>query len=314
MHVPVMLNEVLQYLSPKDGEIYVDCTFGRGGYTGAMLDAANVDVFSIDCDPDARDFAAVFQKNLKSPSKFHFIEGNFRDIENLLHLNGVEKVDAIVLDLGISSVQVDEADRGFSFSKEAKLDMRMSGTGYSAYEFINESDEKTIADIIYKYGEENKAFRIASRIVKARQDAPITTTTELANIVRSVFHHKKSKIDFATKTFQAIRIFVNNELDNLEAVLDASERLLKEDGRLIVVSFHSLEDSIVKHFLKVRCQKTEAGSRYIPGIESTEFIPKFAYLSKKAVQPSREEVRSNPRARSAKFRAASRINTGEIDA
>lgn len=309
MHIPVMLNEVLKHLSPKDGEVYVDCTFGRGGYTKAMLDSANVDVFSIDCDPSAKVFSETFKKDLKDSSKFHFLEGNFGNIEALLKSKGIKEVDAIVLDLGISSMQVDESERGFSFSKEAKLDMRMSQSGYSAYEFINESDEKTIADVIYKYGEEDKSFKIASKIVKAREIAPINTTIELAEIVRSVFYKKYSKTDFATKTFQAIRIFINNELENLELVLEASERLLTENGRLIVVSFHSLEDSIVKQFLKVRCQKAESVSRYIPDNVESEFIPSFSYLTRKAIKPSNEEVRSNIRSRSAKLRAAIRINS-----
>jgi len=310
MHVPVMLEEVMRYLSPKDGETYVDCTFGRGGYTRAMLEAAKVNVFSVDCDPDAADFAKSFSGNLSNPERFHFIEGNFKDIESLLKMHSIDKVDAIILDLGISSVQVDQSDRGFSFSKEARLDMRMSRSGYSAYEFINESDERTIADTIYKYGEEDKAFRIAKKIVMARESGPITTTTELADIVRSAFNHKHSKIDLATKTFQAIRIFVNNELENLESILESSYRLLKEDGRLIVVSFHSLEDSIVKQFLKSHCDKPELGSRYVPSAKIDEFVPSFAYLSKKAIKPSSLEVKNNPRARSAKLRAAKRVNVG----
>ena len=314
MHVPVMINEVMEYLKPKDGEVYVDCTFGRGGYTKRMLESANVDVFSIDCDPDAKEFAKTFQEDLPNKENFHFLEGNFGDIEDLLKEHDIEKVDAIVLDLGISSVQVDDGSRGFSFSKEAKLDMRMSKKGYSAYEFINESDERTIADIIYKYGEEHKAFRIAKKIIEARKEGPITTTTELAEIVRSVFPKKYTKIDSATKTFQAIRIYVNDELQSLESVLEASENLLKEGGRLIVVSFHSLEDSIVKQFLKTRCTKSASNSRYLPSDIEEEFIPSFSYLSRKAVKPSRDEILSNIRSRSAKFRAAMRINVGSYNA
>lgn len=309
-----MINEVMEYLKPKDGEVYVDCTFGRGGYTKRMLDSANVDVFSIDRDPDAKEFAKIFQRELKNGDKFHFLEGNFGDIEMLLKEQNIEKVDAIILDLGISSVQVDDASRGFSFSKEAKLDMRMSKQGYSAYDFINESDERTIADIIYKYGEEHKAFRIAKKIVEARKESPITTTTELADIVRSVFPYKNNKIDSATKTFQAIRIHINDELKSLEAALDASENLLREGGRLIVVSFHSLEDSIVKQFLKNRCKKEEGHSRYFPSDDVEEFVPTFKYLAKKAVKPSREEVLENVRSRSARMRAAMRVNGGNYHA
>ena len=311
MHIPVMINEVIKYLEPKDGEVYVDCTFGRGGYTKRMLDSANVDVFSIDCDPDAKDFAKTFQKDLSNKEKFHFLEGNFGDIEALLNERNIEKVDAIVLDLGISSVHVDDGSRGFSFSKEAKLDMRMSKKGYSAYEFINQSDERTIADVIYKYGEEQKSFRIAKKIIEARKEGPITTTTELAEIVRSVFPKKYTKIDSATKTFQAIRIYVNDELQNLELALDASEKLLNEGGRLIVVSFHSLEDSIVKQFLKIRCTKGASNSRYLPSEVEEEFVPRFSYLSRKAVKPSRDEILSNVRSRSARLRAAVRVNQGE---
>ncbi|MCH9753789.1 MAG: 16S rRNA (cytosine(1402)-N(4))-methyltransferase RsmH [Alphaproteobacteria bacterium] len=310
MHVPVMLEEVLKYLSPKSGKTYVDCTFGRGGYSKAILDSGDIKLFSIDCDPSAKKFVEIFRKDIKDQSKFEFIEGNFGDIEVLLKKKNIEKVDGIVLDLGVSSVQLDQADRGFSFSKPAKLDMRMSQSGYSAYEFINESDEKTIADVIYKYGEENKAYKIASKIVKAREEGPIETTVQLAEIVRSVFYNKHSKIDNATKTFQAIRIFVNNELDNLESVLEASEKILNENGRLIVVSFHSLEDSIVKQFLKVRCQKSESSSRYLPDNDISEFKPKFSYLSKKAIKPSEKEVKNNIRSRSARMRAAIRVNVG----
>ena len=309
MHIPVMLDEVLKYLAPKSGETYVDCTFGRGGYSKAILDSDDVKLFSIDCDPSAKEFAEIFKKDLKDSSRFEFIEGNFGEIEELLEKKNIKKVDGIVLDLGVSSVQLDQVDRGFSFSKSAKLDMRMSQSGYSAYEFINESDEKTIADIIYKYGEENKAYKIANKIVKARKEGPIETTVQLADIVRSVFYKKHSKIDNATKTFQAIRIFINNELDNLENVLQASEKLLNENGRLIVVSFHSLEDSIVKQFLKVRCQKSESGSRYIPDTAVSNFVPKFSYLSKKAIKPSDKEIKENIRSRSARMRAAIRINT-----
>lgn len=314
MHVPVMLNEVLKYLDPKGCETYVDCTFGRGGYSKAILNFSDTNVIGIDCDPSAREFSEEFKKDLKDQSKFQFIEGNFGDIENLLKQKGIKKVDGIILDLGVSSVQLDQADRGFSFSKLAKLDMRMSQSGYSAYDFINDSDEQTIANIIYKYGEENKAYKIASKIVKARSEGPIENTIQLADIVRSVFYKKHTKIDNATKTFQAIRIFINNELDNLESVLNASEKLLNENGRLIVVSFHSLEDSIVKQFLKTRCQRTESGSRYIPDTDVDEFIPKFSYLSKKAIKPSDKEVRDNIRARSARMRAAIRINSEGGDA
>ncbi len=310
MHIPVMIDEVMKYLQPKDGEVYVDCTFGRGGYTKRMLGSANVDVFSIDCDPDAKDFAKIFQKDLSNKEKFHFLKGNFCDIESLLNDRNIKKVDAIVLDLGISSMQVDDGSRGFSFSKEARLDMRMSKKGYSAYEFINESDERTIADVIYKYGEEQKSFRIAKKIIEARKEGPITTTTELAEIVRSVFPKKYTKIDSATKTFQAIRIYVNDELQSLELALDASEKLLNEGGRLIVVSFHSLEDSIVKQFLKVRCSKGASNSRYLPSEVEEEFVPRFSYLSRKSVKPSRDEVLSNIRSRSARLRAAVRVNQG----
>jgi len=309
MHVPVMLEEVMKYLAPKAGETYVDCTFGRGGYTKAILESGNARVLSIDCDPDAAKFAEEFKSHLKRPESFQFIEGNFKNIKELLLARGIQKVDAIILDLGVSSVQLDETERGFSFSKEAKLDMRMSLEGYSAYEFVNEADEKTIADVIYKYGEEHNAFKIARSIVQARRNKSIETTTELAAIVKSAFFTKNHKIDPATKTFQAIRIFINSELDNLKSVLESAEELLAEGGRLIVVSFHSLEDSIVKQFLKERCRdKMESGSRYLPKTSEVKFIPTFAYLEKKAVKPSDQEVKSNPRARSAKLRAAIRTN------
>lgn len=310
-HTPVMLSEVMQYLSPVAGGIYVDCTFGAGGYSKAILKNKEVKLYAIDCDPDVKPYVKKLQKELDN-NHLYFIEGNFGDIESLLNANDVKEVTGIVIDLGVSSMQLDQASRGFSFAKNAKLDMRMNKQGYSAYDFINNADEEEIANIIYKYGDEHNSRRIASNICKERQKAPIETTIKLAEIVRSSFTKYRGKIDLATKTFQAIRIFINNELENLKKALLASEKLLVKGGKLVVVSFHSLEDSIVKNFIKERAQKSSSKSRYSIDISTTnddgiDSQVTFKILTKKAIKPSKDEIRSNPRSRSARLRVAEKI-------
>ncbi|MEQ9115492.1 MAG: 16S rRNA (cytosine(1402)-N(4))-methyltransferase RsmH [Rickettsiales bacterium] len=308
-HISVMLNEVMDYLSPKEGEVYVDCTFGAGGYTKSILDKANCTVISIDMDPEALEHARRLEESIKTnhKKKFIFVQDNFSEIENIVKNLGYEFIDGIVLDLGVSSMQLDTVSRGFSFMNEALLDMRMSQSGKSAHDIVNTYSEKDLADIIYKYGDEHKSRQIAKKIVEHRAYNEIGTTTQLADIVRSVVGNR-GKIDPATKTFQAIRICVNNELQNLEQVLDASELLLRDKGRLVVVSFHSLEDKLVKKFVQERSGVKTNTSRYLPDLDDSPSEIKFKNLTKKAVMCSDQEKNQNVRARSARLRAAVRVS------
>jgi len=305
-HAPVLLDEVLTFLAPKDNHTYLDATFGRGGYTKAILEAANCNVIALD-----RDMAAIeFGKNMEANygGRLKVLHGRFSNMEHILESVGIAKVDGIVFDLGVSSPQLDEAERGFSFAKEGPLDMSMGLASRSAADLVNKAEESELANIIYQYGEERKSRQIAKRIVVQRAEKPFETTTELANLVRSVVkmkHPKKGKmIDPATRTFQALRIAVNEELDELKEALEKSTDLLNANGMLVVVSFHSLEDRIVKVFLKQHSKFT--ASRLLPH-ESPEPDPTFDLMTKKAVTPSQAERDRNPRARSAKLRAAKRV-------
>jgi 16S rRNA (cytosine1402-N4)-methyltransferase len=305
-HIPVMLSEVVTYLQPREGETYVDGTFGAGSYSRAILKQNNCTLYAVDQDPDVKKF--VTQLKTEFGDRFIFINGNFSELQELLANKNISKVDGIVLDLGVSSMQLENPSRGFSFMHEGSLDMRMSKEGLDAYNFINTSSEETIANVIYNYGGETKSRRIAKKIIEARKNSPINSTLELADIVRSVVKKGKSKIDPATKTFQAIRIFVNNELGALQEALIASENLLNNNGRLIIVSFHSLEDAIVKEFINERAKPKQSSSRHLPLVEEKPFHPKFQWLTNKAIKPTDTEIKSNPRSRSAKLRAAIRIN------
>ncbi|MEM7651187.1 MAG: 16S rRNA (cytosine(1402)-N(4))-methyltransferase RsmH [Pseudomonadota bacterium] len=296
-HYPVMLNEVVQALSPVDGGVYVDGTFGAGGYARAILDAADCTVVAIDRDPDAQKRAQELDN-----SRLIFLRGCFGDVERLLREAGIEKVDGFVLDLGVSSFQLDEAERGFSFRADGPLDMRMDPeSGQTVQELLSEAGEEELANIIYKYGEERKSRRIAKKIVELRRENPINTTAQLADIVRSCVPKSKGSIDPATRTFQALRIAVNDELGELERALEASEKILKPDGKMVVVSFHSLEDSIVKRFFREK-SGGEGISRHMPELESDSAV--FELLSRKALKPSEKEVAENARSRSARLRAA----------
>lgn len=298
-HFPVMLPQVLEYLSPKDGETYVDATFGNGGYTEAVLKSANCKVIAIDRDPNV----VPRVNELKSiyGDRFEFRQGCFGDINTLI----TENIDGIMFDIGVSSMQLDQAERGFSFSKEAPLDMRMSQSGISAADIVNNMPEQELANVIYKYGEERKSRQIASKIVAYRKNKPIQTTTELANIIYSVIHKNPQTIDPATRTFQALRIEVNHELEELENGLKYATEILKSKGRIIVVSFHSLEDRIVKYFFREQSGNNVHVSRYMP--QST--TAKTAVLTNvsKAILPLKEEIEVNPRSRSAKLRYAIKI-------
>lgn len=301
-HYPVLLNEVVENLALKKGETYLDCTFGAGGYTTAILTKEDCSVVALDQDPTV----AVFVDKVKEKfgNRFEFVQTNFSEASAKL---AGRKFDGVVLDLGISSMQVDGAERGFSFMKDGPLDMRMSGQGMSAADFIANASEKEISDVIYKYGEEVQSRQIAKAIVEARVATPITTTMQLAEIVKGAMHFRKAKIDPATKTFQAIRIYINKELEVLEKFLEQAKELLVPGGRLLVVSFHSLEDSIVKYFLKEYSPKKVARSKYAkdkPVIEEGKWLD---MVTRKPVVPSKEEVKINPRSRSARLRVARKL-------
>jgi 16S rRNA (cytosine1402-N4)-methyltransferase len=306
-HVPVMLPDVLQALAPADGQTYADGTLGAGGYTRAILDAANCNVVAIDRDRTAIDAASAWRG--KYGKRLILVHGRFGDARALVAQVGFEQLDGFVLDIGVSSMQLDQAERGFSFRFDGPLDMRMDGTqGETAADIVNEREEKDLADLIYLYGQERHSRRVARAIVRARAENKIVRTLQLADIVRgAVPGGKKSPIDPATRTFQALRIAVNDELGELKRALIAAEQLLRAGGRLVVVTFHSLEDGIVKHFMQERAGRKSAGSRHLPGAaQATHPDPTFTLPSSKAIAASDTESAANPRARSAKMRVAVR--------
>ena len=304
-HVPVMAGEVVVELQPRDGGRYLDGTFGAGGYTTAMLDRADCQVIAIDRDPDA--IAAGQALAERYAPRLRLIEGRFGDMAELLSAEGVDDVDGVALDLGVSSMQFDQPDRGFSFRGDGPLDMRMEKRGPSAADLVNEADEVELADIIFRYGEERRSRRVARAIVEARKHKRIETTGELAEIVRrAVGPQGRDESDPATRTFQALRIAVNDELGELERGLAAVEQVLAPGGRLAVVSFHSLEDRAVKEFVRARAGRTPGPSRHAP--PRAEADPaKLRDLTRKPVLPSAAEIAANPRARSARLRVAEKI-------
>jgi 16S rRNA (cytosine1402-N4)-methyltransferase len=300
-HVPVLLNEVVEALAIAPGETHVDGTFGAGGYSRAILEKGAARVFAFDRDPEAIQWGEALVAS--SGERLTLVPERFSRMRQALADRGVDAVDGVTLDIGVSSMQLDRAERGFSFQVDAPLDMRMSGEGESAAEFLNRADEAEIADILFHYGEEPKARRIARAIVAAR---PIERTGQLAEIVRkAVGHRPGAKKDPATRTFQAIRIYINQELDELEGGLAAAEQVLAPGGRLAVVTFHSLEDRIVKRFLKARSGALPAGSRHLPEARASGPAATFEAVAK-PVRPGEAEVAANPRARSATLRAAHR--------
>lgn len=308
VHIPVMLPEVVAALMPKDGEIYVDGTFGAGGYSRAFLESADCTVIAIDRDPAAQ--ARAQAMSAEFGKRFLFIAGRFGDALELVRAAGFKQVDGLVLDIGVSSAQIDDPARGFSFRFDGALDMRMDngGDGETAADIVNGYKEEDLANLIYKYGEERLSRRIARRIVAERAEAPIESTKRLADIVRAVVPSSpKDKSDPSTRTFQALRIAVNDELGELERALSAAEILLKEGGRLVVVSFHSLEDGIVKTFLYERSGKKAAPSRHLPAAPP-EAPPTFTLSPRKPLSPSDDEIRINPRSRSARLRGAVRTD------
>lgn len=302
-HIPVMLKEVIACLKPFEGATYVDATFGAGGYSKAILDAANCNVLGIDRDPNAVKNAKSLEE--KYCGRLKVVKGNFSNIKSILHSNGVKNADGVVFDFGVSSMQLDQAERGFSFSHNGKLDMRMSEEGLSAADVVNKYSEKDLADIIYKYGEEKKSRVIASKIFQFRKIKPFETTKELADLVRDTVKNA-GKIDPATKTFQALRIFVNDELGEIEKGLNNAQEILNNNGKIVAVSFHSLEDRIVKETFAKAAGKISNPNRYLPQ-NNNQKTANFKLETKKPLIPSEEELKINNRARSAKLRCLSKI-------
>jgi len=300
-HVPVLLDEVIASLAIRPGEVHVDGTFGAGGYSRAILASGAGRVIAFDRDPDAiAEGAALVEA---SGGRLTLVHRCFSEMDAALAEQGIEAVDGVVLDIGVSSMQLDRADRGFSFQADGPLDMRMAQSGMTAAEFLNEADEEEIADVLYALGEEPRSRRVARAIVAAR---PITRTGELAAIVRKALGYRQGdKKDPATRTFQAIRIHLNSELDELGEGLDAAERVLGEGGRLSVVTFHSIEDRIVKRFLRERSGSTPSGSRHRPDAGQGSRAPSFTAAAKPA-RAGEAELARNPRARSATLRTARR--------
>jgi len=304
-HIPVLMNEVVDAIAPRDGGRYLDGTFGAGGYTTALLDRADCRVIAIDRDPDA--IAAGRALAARYAPRLTLIEGRFGDMADLLSAEGVDDVDGVTLDLGVSSMQFDQAERGFSFRNSGPLDMRMGRSGPSAADLVNDTEEAELADIIWRYGEERKSRRVAHAIVEQRKLKRIETTAELASIVRrAVGPQAKDDSDPATRTFQALRIAVNDELGELERGLAAAEAVLAVGGRIAVVSFHSLEDRAVKEFVRARAGRTPGPSRHAPP-KADAAAATLRDLSRKPVLPSDAETQANPRARSARLRVAEKM-------
>ncbi|HEX7970205.1 MAG TPA: 16S rRNA (cytosine(1402)-N(4))-methyltransferase RsmH [Stellaceae bacterium] len=300
-HTPVLLDEAVSALAPRDDALYVDGTFGAGGYSRALLAAARCRVIGIDRDPRAVDRGSALAR--EHPGRLTVLEGRFGDMEALLASLGISNVAGIALDLGVSSPQIDDPARGFSFRADGPLDMRMGSDGATAADLVNTLPESALANLIYIYGEERFARRVARAIVAARKKAPLTRTGELAQVVRAVVPISGG-IDPATRTFQALRMEVNDELGELDRALTAAERLLAPGGRLAIVSFHSLEDRKVKDFLRQRSEAAPRGSRHRPLAPAR--APSFRLLTRKPVTPGAAEIARNPRARSARLRAAER--------
>lgn len=308
LHAPVMLNEMLAALAPQNDEIYVDGTFGAGGYARAILTlSSTARVIAFDRDPAARARYDDLPENIRA--RVTFVDAPFSTLSQELKRLNIDTVHGVVLDLGVSSPQLDLPERGFSFRMEGPLDMRMNPrVGESAADVVNTYDEKSLADIIYQYGEERQSRGVAKAIITARKTAPIRTTTELATIIRRVVRTSpKDKIDPCTRTFQGLRIYINRELDELATVLQAALIALKPGGRLVVVTFHSLEDRIVKQFFQSQSGRTARPSRHAP--DTGHSAPLLDIPQARALAPSKGEIARNPRSRSAHLRLAIRTTT-----
>ena len=300
-HISVLLNEVLEALAPRSGAVFVDGTFGWGGYSEALLSAADCRVFGIDRDPLAIKRGAELTQ--KYDGRLMLKPGRFGDMDTLID----EPVNGVTLDLGVSSMQIDDSSRGFSFAKDGPLDMRMEQAGPTAADLVNELDEESLADIFWRYGEERHSRRLARAIVHDRKQTPFSTTSQLAELTRRIVPKSKDGIDPATRAFQGLRIAVNDEMGEVEKGLKAAERLLAPGGRLAIVSFHSLEDRAVKDFLKRRAGKASRPNRYLPDLAAGP-AASFHLISAKAVRPGEAEIRANPRSRSARLRIAERTS------
>ncbi|ANB35491.1 16S rRNA (cytosine1402-N4)-methyltransferase [Rhodovulum sulfidophilum] len=300
-HIPVLLRPLLEAVAPVSG-LWLDGTFGAGGYSRGLLEAGADRVIGVDRDPSVADLAASWSAGWGD--RLQLVEGVFSELDR----HAEAPLDGVVLDLGVSSMQLDQAERGFSFAKDGPLDMRMGAEGPSAADLVASASDTALADILFHYGEERASRRIARAIVKARAIAPIVTTAQLAEVVaRCLPPHRPGQTHPATRSFQAIRIAVNDELGELVRGLEAAERALKPGGKLAVVTFHSLEDRIVKRYLQVRSGQAAGGSRYAP--EARPDPARFELVTRRAVAPDPVELEANPRARSAKLRVA--IRTGE---
>lgn len=304
-HAPVMLSEAVAALAPRDRGLYLDATFGAGGYSRAILNAAQTCVVALDRDPTARALGEAVKAAF--PQRFVLAETRFSRMEDIAASVGTKTVDGVVFDLGVSSMQLDQGARGFSFLKDGPLDMRMGREGPSAADLVAELSEAALADIFYAYGEERRARRAAAAVVKARATAPIMTTAQLASVIGGALGPGDGRIHAATRVFQALRIAVNDELCELALGLAAAERLLAPGGRLVVVSFHSLEDRIVKSFMRQRSGLEASASRHAPPVADGP-APSLKPLFAGAKTPSEAEIAENPRARSAKLRAAIRTD------
>jgi 16S rRNA (cytosine1402-N4)-methyltransferase len=316
-HIPVLLPEVLAALAPQPGERFIDATFGAGGYTSALLDAAaGIRVLAIDRDPTAIRAARPLAE--ASAGRLTLVEGRFGELDQMAEAAGFAPADGVVLDIGVSSMQLDDPERGFSFQGDGPLDMRMSGSGPTAADMVNTAEDSDIADILFHLGDERRSRAIARAIVARRGERPFARTAELVEVVERVLGRGKlGGRHPATRTFQALRIYVNDELGELVQGLAAAERVLKPGGRLAVVTFHSLEDGIVKRFLKTRAEAAKQGSRHLPPGAAPAYAPSFQLRSPRPVSPGEAELAANPRARSAKLRAAVRTEApawpGETD-
>jgi 16S rRNA (cytosine1402-N4)-methyltransferase len=302
----VLISAVLQALAPRDGEHYIDCTFGAGGYSRGILAGAECSLLAIDRDPLAAQFAASLSKSY--PERFRFEASSFGRLAEIAESAGFVPADGVIFDLGVSSMQLDEGSRGFSFMRDGPLDMRMSGEGPTAADVVNGLDEGDIADILFRLGEERRSRAIARAIVRQREAQPITRTRQLADLIAGVLGHPRDAAKHpATRSFQALRLFVNDELGELVNGLSAAERILGPGGRLIAVTFHSLEDRIVKNFLAERSGGKGRPSRHLPDQPEIR-EPSFRLLHRKPVEPDAAEIAANPRSRSAKLRAAIRLD------
>jgi 16S rRNA (cytosine1402-N4)-methyltransferase len=300
-----MLSEVLAALEPKDGQVIIDGTFGAGGYSEAILREADCKIIAIDRDPEAFRLSGKLAE--KYPGRLMAVLGRYSEMDEIAASEGFTFVDGVTLDLGVSSMQLDEPRRGFSFMQEGPLDMRMGEDGPTAADIVNVLPEADLAAIIGRLGEERRARAIAKAIVAHRAEKPITTTSELAGIVAGVLGRKRDeKKHPATRTFQALRLYLNQELDELARGLSAAEGLLRAGGRLAVVTFHSLEDRIAKRFFASRSAPPPRASRHLPEARSEIIAPSFRLLNRRPLEPSKAEIARNPRARSARLRAAER--------